>query len=146
MSFNEFLRDHYKAALGAVRSHTWPRSHTTRASRVCETQHGAVCHDDPTLFISLSLTRAHAPLLPHVYARPYYIPRAFSQIELYRLENWQMEPTRVTMLIRGEKLFRNIERCDTPFWVANCVSLRLALPMSVPWLLSSNKTVGGPPG
>lgn len=55
--------------------------------RVCETQHGAVCHDDPALFISLSLSYARAPLLPHVHARLYYIPGAFSQIELYRLEN-----------------------------------------------------------
>lgn len=49
-----------------------------------------------------------------------------------------MEPTRVTMLMRGEKLFRNIER-----GAARALSGCDALPKrSVPLLLSSNKTVG----
>lgn len=56
-----------------------------------------------------------------------------------------MEPTRVTMLMRGEKLFRNIERRATgraaPFRLASrVVSPRRADLFLL--LLSSNKTVG----
>lgn len=73
MSFNEFLRDHYKAAVGAVRS-----AHV--AVPCAFVKHStAPRHDD-------RLSSSRAPLLPRVHARPYYIPGAFSQIESYGLE------------------------------------------------------------
>ena len=77
MSFNEFLRDHYKAAVGAaMRSAHVPVSVFIRAPRayICEAQ-----HDD-----RLS-SCAHAFIASCVHARPYYIPKAFSLIESYGL-------------------------------------------------------------
>lgn len=55
--------------------------------RVCETQHGAVCHDDPALFISLSLLRARTIIASCtratvLYSRGFFTDRVVQVREL----------------------------------------------------------------
>jgi len=151
MSFNEFLRDHYKAALGAVRSHTWPclRLHTSGA---------AMClwNTARRRVTTIGSLRSRAPLLPRIHARPYYIPEAFSQIESYGLEltngadtchdvnaRWKII-SQYWAVRRDAAPSRVMNRVESSRLVSSrLVSSRLASPTrSVLSLLNSNKTVG----
>jgi len=143
MSFNEFLRDHYKAALGAVRSHTWPcfRLHTSDA---------AMClwNTARRRVTTIGSLRSRAPLLPRIHARPYYIPGAFSQIESYGLELTNGADTCHDVNARWKIISQYwAVRRDAALWIesSRLVSPRLASPRLAGEIcfspLRSNKTV-----